>query len=257
MNIPPTNLTRFDVSNAAVHDRPPRFLSPGTVEDGPAQHETLSEAMSDVISQLTRTAPHLLSLGDCLMALARVASYCKKNTNQPGFWEGGPKAANLIGPVAHLALHIPRFSHGLHSAEKVAEQDLILHEAVRLALLVFIAALKQAFTLTADEIISLTGRLRYTTSLMDRISCFPELRLWVNVVCACSTGHQVSRHQTLQIQRAMRDLRLMDSQDVFGNMGELIWIPHLFKTIELQIDEDESGVRVPTTMLTSLDISTG
>ncbi len=173
------------------------------------------------------------------MKLACVASFTSKKAESRDFWNGGLRTASLIGPLAHCALSIPRLDLHVHLIGESPE--LLLQEAVRLAILIFIAALKDAFGLTAAELTPLMERFELAISLRAHVSCFPELRLWANMVCMCLEGSSLSKGQELEVRRAMAELRLVHSEEAISKAKEVIWIPHLFDTnidtAKIQIDQ--------------------
>jgi hypothetical protein len=222
-----SNLLRFDITNSAVQDKPPRFSYPVKFENGPATLEELSSSLITLLAKLDGTDGNLSSLGAGLGKMAQLTSYINRHGQQPQFWKADVETALLVvGPAAHCILSIPR-EFPMHIDDDASFLPFLLQETVRLALLILLATLKKAFSFVADELGLFLERFSTLTPLMSGLCFYPELRLWAHLVVACVREDPIPQLQTSEIRRAMRELQFPKIEDAVIAAKSLIWINNL------------------------------
>ena len=219
--------TRFDVTDAAVRDTAPRFSCPISLDDTMARYGAPSESLVALAMRLNESQSSLSCLCESLIQLGRISALLAEHRNDDGFWKGGMARASMIAPLAHSALSIPRL------ASDVCQQSdqfssVPLRESTRLAILIYVAVIKNSFGLAAAELKPLIDRQRRVASLIPPMSCFPELQAWADQVSASAAGSfLLSRTSILHTKTPGQSLPY--SSELLHQAKALVWVSHLFE----------------------------
>lgn len=179
-----------------MHDSVPRFSVPTGLPEDSVRRSELSPSLQRVISLLMQQdSDHFSSVCQALEQTALVTDFVNKNAHEAGFWKTGLRATRLLGAAAHCVLSLPRLEAKSEQSSRAHVE--VLCEATRLALLILLAGLKQAFSLIADEMTTLQTKFKALLPLTtEASSSCPQLGLWAMITVAClHTG--TSRHHCL------------------------------------------------------------
>ncbi len=212
------------------------------MEDVPTRGEELPSTLIPLLARLSNSGVSLTRLGEGMREMAQLASYVNRHaTQEPEFWKSGVKSMRLVGPAAHCILSIPRLDLFRYLDDDESDSSLLLLEILRLALLILLATLKNAFSLVGDELGHLLQQFSTLAPLMVNLSSFPELRLWACLIDACAREDPIPQLQMSEIRRAMRDLQIWKSEDAVTVAKGVIWIPFLLdgeiERVKGQIDQ--------------------
>ncbi|OQV01780.1 Fungal specific transcription factor domain-containing protein [Cladophialophora immunda] len=218
----------FDILGASVFDRKPRFPLPPGFSAATFGNNLFSQSMQDLLVRV-RNSP--AGLADCAIALekgAQLAAFVNENGGDPSFWKDGARAAKRITPVLHFVLSLRRLTDTDSPSDISSEA--VLRELVRLALLILVASVKQAFSLIADELTILLQRFSALVSTAPFIgACFPELSLWAIIMVASLRLNQYNGLHAGATVNVMRAMRIKSGKAAVDVAKGLIWIDELME----------------------------
>ncbi|KIW83801.1 hypothetical protein Z517_03047 [Fonsecaea pedrosoi CBS 271.37] len=195
----------FDILGASVFDRKPLFPVAFGLSSASAQDNVLSPSLTDLLMRIRDSSEGLFDVTTALEKTAHLTMFVNNNGGNPLFWKDGASAASRITPVLHLLLSLRRFTDPASSGHTLPK--LVLQEMVRLALLIVVASVKQAFALIADELAGLLQRFSTFVPMASRIDTyFPELSLWAIIMVATLQPDKpdlLHARATLNVMRAM------------------------------------------------------
>ncbi|KAH8887808.1 hypothetical protein GQ53DRAFT_843926 [Thozetella sp. PMI_491] len=214
----------FDISHAAVEDAPPRFPLLAQLQSTPADAEELPHAFTSLLSHSEQLQSDFKEALVALEKVARLAVYVNKNSSRPSFWESGIESTNLLRPAAHFVLSMTRLSTQSDLTEENSYPGMLTREMVRLTLLVLLARLKEGFSLLADEMNLYMKHFLAFLPLMSRLHTTPALRIWSNMVIACSRKGPTQKQQMVEITRAMKEANITTSLEAAEVARSILWI---------------------------------
>jgi hypothetical protein len=182
--------------------------------------------LQSLVLKLSSASNEYAKVATALKAAARLAQFVNANAHDPQFWKDGPTAAKHITPVMHLLLCLPRFVE--FNATTTTASEAVCIELVRLALLITLVRLKQAFSLISEELHALHERfwiLSCTTPCADER--YPELVLWAYVVVACKDDAHFRAVYVDAISRMSRNMGLRTGKDAVQCAKQFVWIEAL------------------------------
>ncbi|KIY03501.1 uncharacterized protein Z520_00192 [Fonsecaea multimorphosa CBS 102226] len=228
----------FDILGASVFDCKPRFSLPSGFSTPSVQRSSLSPSMQDLLIRIRNSSEELAEMANALERTAHLAAFVNNNSVEPLFWKDGAAAAKRITPVLHFLLSLRRPTDDDPNISPSSE--VVLREVVRLASLILIANVKQAFSLIADELTILQQRFSAYASMASHTdTCFPELRLWA-IIMVTSLRFQIDKLDVRATVNAMRALGIESGKSAIDVAKSLIWIDELMETrvpeVILEID---------------------
>ncbi|KAB5560052.1 hypothetical protein GE09DRAFT_76551 [Coniochaeta sp. 2T2.1] len=233
----------FDLTGSAMHDTAPRFDIPPGLAQQSHPGCGMSSTLATVLSSLAlKGDPRLVQLCRALGQTALVADFINKNAHNPQFWDGGIDTTRLLGPAAHYALSIPRMAAKSWACARAAE---VLCEMARLALLIFIARLKSAFSLVRGEMAAFQEKFAGILPLLvpGAFEICPELVLWSLVVVTGSYTRFRPQSLVTAIKDCMTRLRMGRARDAVEVARSIIWVDSVLASeaeglvLELQLRE--------------------
>lgn len=220
---PIADAPRFDVTGAAVRDSAPRFPLPPSMVDGPGRDEDAPRPpLKALVERLGSASARLGVVAQALARVSSVAARVGRHAASPHFWRAGLGATKLLGPAAHFVLSMPRPPETASGGRVRAE--LLVAEAVRLALLVLLAWLKKAFSLVADELGLFQAKFLALLPQTARLEAFPQLRLWSNMVVASSLEGKIPHSLVAEIRRAMSEMHVSSGHGAVRAAKALVWV---------------------------------
>ncbi|EXJ67458.1 uncharacterized protein A1O5_09471 [Cladophialophora psammophila CBS 110553] len=218
----------FDIVRASVLDCRPRFLLPADVFAPIVQHDISSPSMQDLIVRIRHFSDELAETAIALERTAQLATFVNNNAQNPLFWKDGATAAKRITPVLHFLLSLRRPTDSGSCSNYSTE--LMLSEVVRLALLILVASVKQAFSLIADELTILQQRFSALLYTAPYDTHFPELSLWAIIMVASVRSNESNQLHASAVVKLMRGMGIRSGRTAVDIAKCLIWIDECMET---------------------------
>ncbi|KIW97531.1 uncharacterized protein Z519_01115 [Cladophialophora bantiana CBS 173.52] len=219
----------FDILRASVLDRRPRFLLAADVSAPIVRHDVLSPSVLDLIGRIRHSSDELAETAIALERTAQLAVFVNNNALNPLFWKDGVTAAERITPVLHFLLSLRRPTDSDSYSGNSTEP--MLCEVVRLALLILVASVRQAFSLIADELTILQQRFSALLSTAPYSDAhFPELSLWAIITVACVRSNESNQPHASAVVKLMRGMGISSGRTAVDIAKGLIWIDECMQT---------------------------
>ncbi|OAP63314.1 hypothetical protein AYL99_02541 [Fonsecaea erecta] len=219
------------------------------------------QPVNKLLARIRNASEGLADTAFALEKAAQLAAFVNVDRGNPLFWKAGATAANRITPVLHFLLSLRRPTD--EDSYSYPFSEVILREVVRLALLILVASVKQAFSLIADELAILQQRFSALVPMAPCIdTSFPELSLWAIIMVhsmPSNQSHKLDARATVDLMRAMG---ISSGKSAINVAKDLIWIDELMEMkvpeIILEIDhalcssETDQGTRISARFLADL-----
>jgi hypothetical protein len=218
---------RFDITGAALHDSLPKFSLPaGLPRDSILSGEVLPGLATALATPLLQNCPCLSQARRALEQTALIACFINKNAQLPHFWKPDINATRLLGPAAHHILSIPRFRVDI--AQRFFTDDEVFCEVIRLALLILMSGLKNAFSLTTGEMGAFQQKFQNILPLVPGVVEFcPELSLWSLIIVACSYTRPRPLSLITAIHQSMVRMGIQTATEAITIAQSIIWVESL------------------------------
>ncbi|CRG86883.1 hypothetical protein PISL3812_03895 [Talaromyces islandicus] len=213
----------YDVLTCAMDDKPPYFPN-YALEHAPSLGYTKSPLLETIIQRL-QTSSDLVSLPEALDRLALIAHFVNNVTKTGSQWrkEDDMTPLYLVGSATHILLSMPR----LNPSYKIINSTEFLRELTRLAMLILLERVKQAYHFTSNEL--LLFEAKFSNLLLaypkDYGDVLPHLQLWAVMTVATLQPHAAC--QTLYAKRIANLMRLLgieSAQASFEMAKNIMWI---------------------------------
>ncbi len=232
-----SNFCRFDVLECSISDTKPRFQLPPSFKTPSLPQGVLSPSLQNLLPRLAVSSDTHARIATALAASARLAHFVNQHAQEPHFWKHAVTVARFITPIMHLLLSLPRPAE--HNPDGVESSEVIHLELIRLALLIVLARLKQAFSLISEELPILEERfldLWCTAPYHDER--FPELALWAHIIIATREQIPAKDFHANAITMVMKFMRIRNSKDAVQSAKQLVWIDALMNPGAISLESD-------------------
>ncbi|KAJ5112876.1 hypothetical protein N7456_001410 [Penicillium angulare] len=238
----------FDLVGSAIKDTAPRLQDYSYFQVPSRERVQKSALLAQMIEELGQGSDES---GELVLALDEVATVCQFVNlyfRRAGFWrqENDLSSLQVLGPATYLLLSMSRFESTNPSC------FLFVHEMMRVALLILLAGLKQAYELAAPEMDLFQSKLYalVTTGTLQEGNFYllPRLQIWALVTASL---FQVSEHQintyAKEIHKRIPACGFHDGASVLKHSGNILWIERLADTTVLEglafnIDQAQSSL---------------
>ncbi|KAJ9610418.1 hypothetical protein H2200_005195 [Cladophialophora chaetospira] len=218
------------------------------LNDSSLPQGVLSPPLQRLVLRLSHRSYAYAQIATALEASARLADCVNENAHNAEFWKDAATTAKLMTPITHLLLSMPRLSD-CNAAS--SEYPGLLHaELSRLAMLMLLARLKQAFSLISEETRALGNH--YST-LIHTAPCFDdrfsELALWAHITVAIVEQAQSRKMHVDAISMMMKTLGIQNSGEAIQRAKRLVWIDVLMEPgvapLEVEVERAHRDFLIP------------
>jgi hypothetical protein len=149
---------------------------------------------------------------DALASVAHLSNLINEQASDSNFFRSDDTRTRVLFPVAHRILRLRRLRHTTSTISSPAD---ITREATRLALFLYVSAVKRRFSMDPDFVDMQKDRLlRFLTSVPVDESAFPELWLWIYAMLVVAMPHGERAWVSARIAA------LMESMGIWSWLGE-------------------------------------
>lgn len=165
-----------------------------------------------------------------LESIRDIADAVNTHYQEPEFWrrEDDLSPLHMIGPVTHTLLSVPRVNL---KADDIDPTELF-REMARLAMLIFLAALKRIYSFFLDDIefTTLTAKFSSVLSIyrqnysLYHDDALQHLQLWAILTVAALQPFADRTFYVTEIRRCMNYLGIKSATDAFRLSRDIAWI---------------------------------
>ncbi|KAJ5260570.1 hypothetical protein N7478_012175 [Penicillium angulare] len=218
----------FDLVGSAIKDTAPRLREYSSFQVSLTERVQEGTLLAQVVKELGQVSYDSDNLVLAVEEVATVCEFVNLHFLHKGFWrqENDLSSLQILGPATYLLLSMSRFESTDPSC------FLFVHEMTRVALLILLAGLKQAYELAAPEMDLLQSKLYAlvtTGSLRDGdFYLLPRLQIWALVTASLFQvpEHQINRY-TKEIYKRMLACGFHDGASVLKDSANILWIARL------------------------------
>lgn len=221
-------------------DAPPRFRAPiDVLEDYSLSSKSEISLSSEAsLRRWISKAPDCADLSSVIINVASFSTYINEHNNGYLFWRQD-SVAHYTLLLLHSVLSIDR-----RDSADAPKHEVSARESIRLALMVFLGDLKRRLGFPCGGGGEATRSK--LTALMQHSSidyaAFPDLRLWILVLCAAKQQQRSSEWSWLvkEIRQTMYHMGLEDWSSAMGITHGLIWVrdPGVYNVHALGMEVD-------------------
>lgn len=217
---------------ASMLDRYPRFCIPRQLANSPQRtnKDDIPQTLRTLLHHAEEVAPQGGRIYAMLRMMAPVVALMNLNTCNALFWTESAVLVEILGVVSHFVLSVPK------CPEDDAQTDypvFVVQRMVQLACLIIISELKRLASFHWADIGPLCDR--FISLLQESSHELPlelkKVRFWA-IATAYSLARPESRDSLLvEARRSMSDLNIHSSEQLIGQMKDILWLTSIDSTI--------------------------
>jgi hypothetical protein len=201
----------------------------------PISQGTISLSLKSIIERLKLSTGNY-EIAGILERVGVLMDFISHKTCDDELWKSSARAASMLTPISHSLLSIPRVMENVNDYMYMDH----LPELTRVALLIILARLQQAFSFPSDELLFLQERFRHLL-LRHSGSELPDLELWcVTYVALIDQVHM--RAYIRQIDDLAGTLGIWGSENTLKTVRNIIFVDQV-----LSLDTDVFVFSLDTT----------
>lgn len=213
-----------DLMGASMLDRYPRFPIPRHLTDSRRiNKDDIPQTLRALLHHAEQVAPQGGRIYTMLRMMAPVIAMANRNIHNTLFWTEPAVLVEVLGVVSHFALSVPKCPEDDAQTEYPV---FMVQRMVQLACLMILSELKRLASFHWADIGPLCDR--FVTLLQESSHEIPmelrKLRFWATVTAYSLARPEIRDSLLVEARRSMSDLGIHSSEQVIGQMKDILWL---------------------------------